>query len=73
MAVNVLTIIYYISLPSTTIISHIANLCMLESVDFIKNIIVNPKTKVVNKKFQIYFRFTVTLVLLQPVIFGRFY
>jgi hypothetical protein len=70
---NVFTAFYYVSLPSTTIISHIANICMLESIGFVKKVLSDPKTKQINKKMQIFFRFTITLLILTPLLFGKSY
>ena len=50
-----------------------ANISMLESIGLFKNIIYDPKTKVINTKAKIFFKFTVTLFLLLPVIYGNIY
>lgn len=70
-AMAVLTIIYYASLPFTTIVSHICNFQMLESLQVFKNFLLEPKTKKINIKNQILFRVCVTLILLLPVLFGK--
>ena len=67
---NVLSSIYYVFLPTTTIVSYISNFQMIESLSLFKNFITEPKSKVVNKKNQIFLRITLTLVLLIPTLFG---
>lgn len=71
--VEVISVLYYSSLPFTTIICHISNLHMIESTDFAQSLLVDHRTGLVDTRMQVFFRFTLTFVGMMPMLFGRGY
>ena len=70
---TMMAIVYFISLPSGTLVIHMGNLEMIESLKLFKVLITDNVTKLKEKKYQMLLRFTFTLVSLLPMMLGRLY
>ena len=72
MLVEVISVLYYVSLPFTTLICHISNLHMIESVDWVQSLLVDRRTGAVSTRMQVLFRIAVTTLLMFPMLLGSF-
>lgn len=70
---TMMAIVYFISLASGTLVIHMGNLEMIESLKLFKVLITDNVTKLKEKKYQMLLRFTFTLVSLLPMMLGRLY
>lgn len=72
--VRIMEILFYLLTPSSIIINHMSNLCLVEEISFIKNIL---KSKIDENDFDIsklyVFRICLTTILIFPFFFSNLY
>ena len=70
--VRVLEIIFYFLAPSSIIINHMSNLCLIEEIEFVKNLIRSDEDQDDYDITRLYiFRLSVTMIMLFPTLFSK--